>query len=287
MKLLKLFLCLVAAVLMLIFAASVVGVYLYRGTPSWYRSRIATTQQTKDAANRADQKLLDLVSWAASVRAQRIRQLHGTTKPGEPPIGPKTVTLSDDELNSLLATWQFPEPSDVQQRINRYFTDGRIAFQIDAVILAGQSPEFGTLVSGEFDPVIDAQGDLHVDLTALRAGRLPIPLSAVAGRLRRLRILLQQQLGIERSHAKIDSTLTANGPAVAVAWLGLLLRAIDNRPSDPVLVIPFDMSNPRRGLPVKLTAIRVIDGWITLTVQPASQSECYSMLNDPAGDAAQ
>lgn len=279
MKWLKRFLYLIAFVLLAVLGTSVFGVYLYRGTPNWYRPRAATTQQTKDAANSADQKLLDLFSWAAGAQAQQLRRIHGTAKPDEPSVGPRTVTFNEDEINSFISTWQNPEKSSLQQRISRYFTDGRIAFEDDAIILAGRSPELGTLASAEFDPSLDAQGNLHLDFAALRAGRLPIPQSAVADHLQRLRELLQQQLWLEQSDAKIDPALTANGPALAAAWLRLLLYALNDRPSAAILVIPFDMSNLRSGLPVKLTAIKVVEGEITLTLEPLAPED-QQMLVD-------
>ncbi len=281
-KWLKRLLYLIALVLLAMLGASLFGVYLYRGTPSWYRARVATTQQTKDAANRADQKLLDLFSWAAGARAQQLRRIHGTAKPDEPSVGARTVTFSDDEINSFISTWhwQSAETSNLQQRISRYFTDGRVVFEDDAIILAGRSPEFGALASAEFYPSLDAQGNLRLDFAALRAGRLPIPRSAVANHLQRLRELLEQQLWLEQSDAKIDPALTANGPALAAAWLRLLLYALDDRPCQAVLVIPFDMSNLRRGLPVKLTAIKVVEGEITLTLEPLAQEDRQKLLDN-------
>ncbi|MGD0464407.1 MAG: hypothetical protein ABSB74_18135 [Tepidisphaeraceae bacterium] len=274
----RLFLLLAFALLALL-ATSVFGTYLYRGTPSWYRPRIATAEQTKDAANRADQKLLDLFSWAASAQAQQIRRLHGLARGNEPPVGPKTVTFDEEEINSFIISWQTPETSQIQRRIARYFNDGRIVFEDDAIILAGQSPEFRTLASAEFDPRIDAEGNLHLDLAALRAGRLRVPLSTVAGHMRRLQSLLRQQLFLEQRDVKIDSTLAANSSALAAAWLRLLLSAMNNRPSEPILLVPFDMSNLRRGMPVKLTAIKVVEGEVTLTMEPLSAGDRKELMD--------
>jgi uncharacterized protein YpmS len=262
-----------AFILLALLATSALGTYLYRGTPSWYRPQIATTAQTKDAANHADQKLLDLFSWAASAQAQQARSLHGITNTRDPTVGPKTITFNEDEINSFISSWKTPDTSQLQQRIARYFTDGRIVFQDDAIILAGQSPELHTLASAEFDSRIDADGKLHLDLAALRAGRLPVPLSAVSGRLHHLQSLLHEQLILQQPTVNIDPALTANRSALAAGWLLLLLSAMNNQPCDPVLLIPFDMSNLRRGMPAKLTAIKVVEGEITLTVEPISASE--------------
>jgi uncharacterized protein YpmS len=275
MKWLKRSLYLLALALLTLLAISV---FLYRGTPSWYRPRIATTQQVKDAVNRADQKLLDLFSWAASAQAQQLRRLHGSANPNEPPIGPKTVAFDEEEINAFIAAWPSSDNTQLQQRISRYFTDGRVAFEDNAIILAGQSPDFGTLASAEFVPSLDADGNFHVILESLRAGRLPIPESAVAKHLQRLQSLLQQQLSLEQPYAKLDPALTANGPALAVAWLRLLLSAMSNRPCDPILVIPFDMTNLRRGMPVNLTDIKVVEGSITLTLQPLAPDDRNKLL---------
>jgi hypothetical protein len=278
MKWLKRLLYLIAFVLLAIIAFALVGIYLYRGTPSWYRPRVATTQQIKDAANSADQKLLDLFSWAASAQARQLRRVHGISSPDDAPLGPKTVTFTEDEVNSFIAAWKNPDKGDLEQRISRYFTDGRVVFDADALILAGQSPAFGALASAEFDPTIDAQGNLNVTLDSIHAGRLPIPQAALAPHLRSLQLLLQQQLNLQRTTVTIDPALTANASALAASWLRLLLSALNDQPADPILIIPFNIANLHHGLPVKLTAIQIVPGQITLTLTPLAPEDRQALL---------
>jgi hypothetical protein len=279
MKWLKRVLYLIAFVLLAIIAFALVGIYLYRGTPSWYRPRVATTQQIKDAANRADQKLLDLFSWAASAQARQLRRIHGISSPGNSPVGPKTVTFTEDEVNSFIAAWKNPDKGPLEQRISRYFTGGRVVLDTDAVILAGHSPAFGALASAQFDPAIDAQGNLNVTLDSILAGRLPIPQAALARQLRSLQFLLQQQLNVQRSAVAIDPALTANASALAASWLRLLLSALNDQPADPILIIPFNITNLRHGLPVKLTAIQIVPGQITLTLTPLAPEDRQPLLD--------
>jgi hypothetical protein len=193
------------------------------------------------------------------------------------PIGPKTVSFDDDEINSFATAWKSPGKSALQERISRYFTDGRVVLEDDSVILVGQSPAFGTLVSAEFRPSIDVQEKLHVDLDSLSAGLLPIPRSAVSGRLMRLAALLQPQLSIEQPLIRIDSAQTANAAALAASWIRLFLCSMNDLPADPVLIIPYDMSNLRRGFPVKLIAIKIIEGQITLTMEPLTSDEAQKL----------
>ena len=268
MKWLKRLLYLAAFLLLGVIAFCMVGIYLYHGTPRWYHRRVVSAQEVQQAANSADQKLIDLFSWAASAHAQELRRLRGKARSSDQTIGPKTVTFSEDELNSFFASWQTPEKRQLQTRISRYFTDGRVIFQPDTLILAGQSPVIGALVSAEFNPTIDDQGKLRLPLGSLRAGLLPLPQSALSGQLARLEDLLTQQLAIEQPGVAIDPALSANSAALAAAWLKLLLSGLTDSRADSVLIIPFDMTNLRRGLPVKLTGIRLAENQITLTVDP-------------------
>jgi hypothetical protein len=284
MKWLKRLLLLVALVLLAVVAFAFVGIHLYHGTPKWYRHKIATTQQVKDAANRADQKLLDLFTWAASARAEQLRRINGISKPKDIPIGPKTITFDDDEINSFVTSWKNPDKNALDERISRYFTDGRVVLEDDSLILVGQSPALGTLASAQFLPSIDAQGNLHLDLDSLRAGLLPIPQSALSDRLGRLQALLQQQLSVEQRAVQIDPAQTANAAALASSWLRLLICSMNSRPADPIVIIPFDMSNLRRGVPVKLTAIKITEGHITLTMEPVTfddQEKLVQRLKQP------
>jgi hypothetical protein len=278
-KWLKRLLIVVALGLLGVIGFSLVGVYLYRGTPRWYRPRVATTQQIKDAANIADQKLLDLFSWAASARAQQLRRLHGISRPGDAPIGPKTVTFNDDEINSFAGEWRSSGTSAMQQRMSRYFSDGRVALEDDSLILVGQSPAFGTLASVIFKPGIDSQGDLNLRLDSLCAGILPVPRSAVAVQLARLHSVLQQQLAVDQPAIQIDPAQTANQPALAASWIRLLLSSLNDRSTSPVLIIPFDMSNLRSGFPVRITAIETSEGQLTLTMEPLNPGDAEHYLD--------
>jgi uncharacterized protein YpmS len=279
MKWLKRLLYLAAFILLGVIAFCLLGIYLYHGTPHWYHRHLATTQEAQQAANSADQKLIDLFSWAATAHAQELRSLRGVAKPSDQPIGPKTVTFNEDELNSFFASWQTPEKKQLQSRINRYFADGRVIFEPDTLILAGQSPAVDALVSANFHPSIDNQGKLKLSLGALHAGLLPLPRSALSDQFVRLEDLLTQQLAAEQQSVAIDPALTANSAALAASWLKLLLSALNDSPSDSILIIPFDMTNLRRGLPVKLTSVQVAEDQITLTVNPIAASERSDLEN--------
>jgi hypothetical protein len=280
MRWLKRLLILLALGLLAVIAFCLVGVHLYHGTPRWYRNPLATTQQVKDAANRADQKLIDLFSWAASTRAQQLRRMRGKLRPGETPIGPKTVIFEDDEINSFITSWKLAPANPGDARMSRYFTNARIVMEDDALILIGESPAYGTLLSAEFHPLIDGQGNLRVDLDSLRAGLLPIPLPAVADPINRLQNALQQQLAVESPAVQIDSAQTADAAALGSCWIRLLLASLWDKPTNPVLIIPFDMTHLQAGFPAKVTHVNIQQGRMTLTMQPLTPDEAKKLQQD-------
>jgi len=289
MRWLKRLLILVALGLLAVIAFCLVGIHLYHSTPRWYQKPIATTQQVKDAANRADQKLIDLFSWAASARAQQLRRMSGKLRPGEAPIGPKTVIFEDDEINSFITSWRLGSANAGDARMSRYFTNGRIVMEDDALILVGDSPAYGTLLSAEFHPLIDAQGNFRVDLNSLRAGLLPIPLPAVADQMNRLQSALQQQLAVESLAVQIDSAQTADAAALGSCWIRLLLASLRDQPAEPVLIIPFDMTHLQSGFPAKVTNVNIRQGQMMLTMQPLTPDEARKLQQDlkqpiPSGD---
>lgn len=278
MKWLRRLLLIAAILLCIVIAATLVGLYLYRSTPSWYRRSPLSEQERKAAANRADQKLADVISWAADVQAQQVRRHRGTASSTESPVGPKTVTLAQDELNAFFDSWSGPQKSQFQRRFSRYFSDGRLVLTEGQIILAGQSSEMGTLASVQLQPSIDGQGHLRLQWNGVSAGLLPVPESAIAGRLQRLQALLREQLDIWQESADIDQTLTANASAVEATMTKLLLDAINNRASDPLFFVPFDLGNLRHALPVRLSAVEVGEGTITMTLQPLPLDDRMTIL---------
>jgi hypothetical protein len=262
--------------------------YLYRGTPSWYRPPPTDQQQIDDTANSANQKLQDLNTWAANVRAQQLRKSNGNSSSDGDSISSKTITLSDDEVNALFETWKSPDESVAEggnadggganQQLARSFTDGRVFFTRDGIILAGQSPALGAIVSGQFAASIDDQAKLRLSIVALRIGRLPIPQSTAASYLQQLQILIQDRLADQLPYVNIDRNMNPNSYAVTASWTKLLLSALSARPTDSYLIIPPDPAHSNLGLPIRLTALELDDGQITLTLEPITTDDRQSLL---------
>jgi hypothetical protein len=277
MKWLKRILLFAALMLTLVIVAASVGVYMYRGRPGWYHVRAMTAIQRKEAVNSADQKFADIFSWAAQVQAQQLRKRHGKGT-REAPIGPKSVTITEDEINSFADNWQGSDKSTFQSWFKGYFTDVRLVLDDGAMILAGQSRDLGTLVSVEFDPTVDAQGRLHFDLGGIRAGILPVPRGVLGDRLDRLHFWLVGRLTKNQQWSEVDATMVADTCAVGAVTTQLLLDAMDGNASEPLAFVPFNLSNRQQSLTVRISAISVIQGSMTLTLQPIPVTERASVL---------
>jgi uncharacterized protein YpmS len=277
MKWVRRILLLIAIVLCLVVAAAIVGIHLYRGTPSWYRTRVMSEEEQKATANRADQKMADAISWAASVQAQAVRRLAGTAATHESPVESKTITISEDELNAFFDSWQNSDKLQLQRRLSRYFTDGRVVLVDHEIILAGESKELGTVASVHLAPSIDEAGQLHLQWNGVSAGLLPVPQSAISGQLQKLQETLQDEMSFWRRSADVDKTFSANTTAVETGMTRLLLDALNNRVSNPIAFVPFDLRDLSHALVVRLSAIEVSDGSLTVTLQPLGPDDRQSI----------
>jgi hypothetical protein len=274
----KRLLLLIAICLALVIGVSLAGIYMYRGRPSWYRPRVVTPVEEKAAANRADQKLIDILSWAAAARAQALRLKKGVVDPNEPPVGPKTVSFDEDEINSFGSLWGDKNGSNWQQRMSRYFTNGRLVFEDGSIIIAGDSPDFGTLVSANFTPSINDSHQLDIPLSGIQAGLLPIPQAALGGKMGAIENILENRLSEYQARAQINPSDSANGAAVSALYIRMLLNALNGTPADSVLLIPFDLNDLHHALPVKVTAIKAEQGKITVTLEPLPEGEDGELL---------
>ena len=58
----------------------------------------------------------------------------------------------------------------------------------------------------------------------------------------------------------------------------LLLNALNDRPSDGVVFVPFQLGDIRHALAVALTQINVSDGSLTVTLEPLTSAEQAALL---------
>jgi hypothetical protein len=251
--------------------------YKYRETPWWYRTEPMSDAERKEAANSADQKLADLFSWAAAVQASAARQIHGDSS--QPAPDPKTVTLSDTELNAFVDSWQSPDKNQLQDKLSRYFSDPRLVLAYGRIILAGMSRDLGTVVGVQLAPSVDDQGQLRLQWEGVSAGELTLPRAVVSGRIKSVAGQMEEQLSRYQKSADIDRTLTGNSAAVQESVTRWLLDAINGQVSDPTAFVPFDVSDLGHAEAVRLTSVQVNDGSITMGFVPYSAEDGSAILS--------
>jgi uncharacterized protein YpmS len=279
MRWLRRILLLIAIFLCGLVMAAGAGAYLYRARPSWYHVQALTPAEQQDAQNRAEQKLAEMISWAASVQARQMRQSLGTATASDQPIGPFTMTVSEEELNSFFGAWDNPDKQRLQDRMRQYFSDGQLVLWDGRIILAAQSQALGTLASVQLQPKIDDQGNLQLQWEGVSAGMLPVPQAVVQSQMDRVQQMLRGEMSKWERGASLDKTCVANMAAVQSAAGRMLLDSMNGRSSQPMVFIPFDLQDPQHTLAVRLSGIDVGNSSMTMTLEPLTATEANGMLD--------
>jgi uncharacterized protein YpmS len=268
---------LLAILASVVIAAGIVAYQQFRAVPDWYVQQSVSFDDQKIAANNADQKTAQLLTWAAAVQAYDARKLRGD--PGQSPPNSQTITLSDTELNAFIDAWQNQGLSEIQDKLSRYFTGGRFALADNRIILAGKSRDMGVIVSAQLEPSVDESGNLHLNWAGISAGDLNIPRTFFAQRLADVNAQLQNKLAQYQQAAQIDKTLNANTAAAQASITHWFLDALSGQPSDPTTFVPFDVGNFQNCEAVKLTNVQVANNALVLTFQSLSPSDRDAILS--------
>ena len=270
----------VGLVLVLGVAGAAMYYYGVRGTPEWWQRPQVSAEEQAAAANRADRKIMETLSvvreWEAAPRAQQQpADPKDRRPPATQPASKLEVTFTEGELNAFFNKWD--RLYGWTAKYKDYITDPGIVIHDGRIVIAGNSSELGTVVSIHFDPELDDEGRLNLELSKVLAGRLPIPQGFLdkyrtAGRTR-----LKAALPELQAKAQLRPDGSANGEALSAAMAKLFLNVLANEPGEPVLFLPLAEEN--RSIPVKLTDVKVADKSVTLAVTPLNRAERVALLD--------
>jgi uncharacterized protein YpmS len=271
-KLVKRLLTILAVALTVVVVGCTIGLILLRATPRWYQLPKLTAEQKEAAAQSATNKLALIQNEAARIRAQERSRSRSPTAESAPSAG-ITVSFSDHELNAFFDKWA--AWNNWKSAYEKYLTDPVIVLEHGRLIMAGRVRELGTIASLHFEPQIDKDGMLRLELTRVLGGRLPLPEAVLGDYRQRFAGLMAQQMPRWRRSAAIDRHGQPNTSAVCATMGTLLLKIMEHEEADPVLFLPLIESG---FVPVKLTQIQIEDHKLTFTVQPLPALEREQLL---------
>jgi hypothetical protein len=281
-KVLRKILISLAAVLAAAIVLSVIGIAMFRGTPTWYVTggEKPTAAQREQLARAAENKMIEAQNWAATLRADAQRaqqqQAMSATQTAARAEASHVIEFSDSELNALFDKWSVLY--GWRDKYAEYLDDPRVILQNDRLILAGRMTELGGAVASfQFRPQLDAaSGKLRIDLVRVTGGKLPLPEAAWVKWRDMIVDGTRKNLPSWRAQARIDSSGAANFPAMAATLSRLLFATAAKQPAEPVLFLP--LAGERDSVPVKVTDVDVETGKLTLTVAPMTAAERTALL---------
>ena len=241
--------------------------YMSNRTPSRYNPTALTTQQIEEAATRVDtQKMPALLSYASKAHALAARgSQSGSTSPAQPPL---TVTFTQDEINSSFIKWT----AQHKQVIDQYVQQPYVAVEDGQIIVMGNVPELGRVVSMYLEPRITKEG-LRCDAGSVYLGSLPLPDALFSKYRTKLEDALKVRMPQWQRSAKMDSGGAANPDARAVLLSRLVLQMLKREPGPAVLFLPKNYQDWSNTVPVRLTEVTVEKGELTITIEPTTPKD--------------
>jgi len=255
-------------------AAGVAAWRLSRRPPQWYARRQVKPEEAAAAARRAQRQVLRTLSWAQDQQAYSASSRVGP--PSTQPDKTLQISFTEDELNGFFQNWD--ATFRWMDRYQEYISDPQIVVENGRLILAADVKQMGTVLSVEFDPRLEA-GKLYMPVERVLAGRLPLPRSFWGGYREAWESKINKTLPIWQQGAVMRPDGTANPDAVEAAMAELLMDVLNDRPGRPILFLPYDVSNSRHSLPVKLIAVEIVNKALVLTLQPLSSEERQTLLD--------
>lgn len=250
------------------------GWSLLRQAPAWYQPDALSPAQAAAAANRADQKILDAVSWATEVQGEALRIEHSAAGVGDEPVsGNKTITFTEEEINAFLRKWS--QWHGLKARYEAWVQDPAVVLEDDRIIFAGLVRDLNTVASLHLEPRIDGHGRLLLDMKRILGGRLPLPQALFSNHKQRAIDALSERLPGWKGTARIDGSGSGNDSAVAAVAAKLALDVLHQVPAEAVIFLPADELH---NVPVRLSDVRVKDKTLTLTVTALEPEQREALL---------
>ena len=226
-----------------VLAAAMVGLFLH--TPGWYRP-VRLTEEEQQAASG------DLIAMMSDLNRQAIYS---------PPDEPFAVTISQQDLNRYLQATHLLDP---RAALPGWLREPVVVLQPDRLILAGR------VAAARDQPVglhlnLRFQTDrLDVEVDSVTVGSLPLPQQMIRDQLTDLGQQFEAAKPKPKSHGRStgepeqENTDHPLGGQLA-DLAGGFLRAVNGQP------MPCNYVTPNSGRAIRLVAIKVAEGSMTLT----------------------
>jgi hypothetical protein len=269
---------------------SVMSYAMLRRVPDWYQPDTSTADQRRTAADKIENMLIRLRNWSGQHHAAQLRvtrpvdshsQLQAREVLSEKADETFTISFTDDELNAFFNKW-----ADFKNRrpwFQQYVEDPRVVIRGNQLIIVGKVRDLDMVVSLVFEPKLDGEGKLDLNLVHVLGGILPLPGAMWRDQRQAVEEALRGKLPMYQRAADISPDGIANGNAGSAAMNQLLLSTLRYEPASAVIFVPIELQHLSQSLPVKITALSIHDHTVEMTAQQMSSEEREAFLKELKG----
>jgi hypothetical protein len=254
---------------LLVLAALVTALIVARRSarvPDWYAAAREITV-TKDLE---DRQMIPIQRWADRTTAGDVR-----AKPPEVKRFP--VTFTADDVNMLIAKWS--QDQRIKQKIDAHVTNVRVRLDDGKIVIAGESAEYGRIISIVLQPGTDASGYATLALDSIRVGDVALPLTMMDDQKRQITGSLAKTTAKQRENLHIDDHGIATAETVNLYYTTLLSDLLGRRNADAYAFVYLNPLGGSEAVATRVRNLKIESGKMDLTLELLSPEQQAALLD--------
>ncbi len=254
----------------LVLTVSAVIAYRASQVPGWYAQ---ARSGPRVASRHSVDKLNVMQNWAQAARAGDV---------DSKPAADKRYTSVDfdaDDINDIIAAWG--GAAELKDKIEAHVKDIRVRLEDDRIIIAGESVEYGKIVSVIIRPGQGADGYATLTLAGIRVGEMDMPLVSLDSQQKKLSGALATLGSRQRDRLAIDDRGAASLETVSLYYTTLVADLLSGRSPDAYTFVAL-YQHPRsdhNALATRVRDIKLKSGKLTVTLELLTPAQRTAFLD--------
>ncbi|MBC7782665.1 MAG: hypothetical protein H7144_02405 [Burkholderiales bacterium] len=237
--------------------------------PAWYAQAKQVDTAGADAAEK--QRIIPMQNWVA--RSSAVKR---DTTP--PELKQFTTELTADQINALIAKWS--EAAGITERLAQHLTNLRIRLADGQITIAGESTEYGKVLSIVLQPRSGAHGYAEMVLDSIQIGDQTLPLVTLEGQKNAIGSNIMAGAPSMHDKIAIDDYGAATRETESVYYSNLVATILSGAPANLYTFLMADPMGKKNPIVTRVKSVTIVDGTLSMTLEMLSAEQRKALVEE-------